>query len=74
MHSPQQSTAVLAEAQQAESLGTNILTLLHKGHGIDAIFQTAGEFLADSEQPTLAEANEYLLNWARNDGSWAINL
>lgn len=74
MQSNEKSTVVLATAQQAESLGTNILTLLTKGHSIDQIFLTAGEYLAEEEAPTLSSANEYLLNWARHDGSWAINL
>lgn len=73
MQTLQASTAVLAEAQQAESIGTNILTLIHKGHSVADIFSVTAEFLADSEAPTLSEANEYLLNWARN-GSWAITL
>lgn len=74
MQTPQQSTNVLATAQQAESLGTNILTLLQKGYNIADIFNTAGEYLAEEESPTLSSANAYLLNWARHDGSWAIDL
>ena len=74
MQSNEKSTRVLAEAQQAESFGTNILTLLAKGHGIDQILLTAGEYLAEEENPTLASANAYLHNWARHDGSWAVTL
>lgn len=60
------TSAIVARAQQAESLGTNIQTLVDKGVSIAEIFSVAGEFLSDSDAPDIAEANVYLLNWARS--------
>lgn len=65
MLSTEHSTRVLAEAQQIGSLADNIQILLNKGFGIDEVFTTVGEFLEACDDPTVSDANAYLLHWSR---------